>query len=120
MASKPTKKPKASSDLLDPIVASLTSSDPVEVLDVALVVWRTARAPALAELIDTLGEIVTGPAITDESSWTQRAAGKSLFDVGPLLAGVRELPASFLPRAAEMLAEFADDPRIATAIGGWV
>src|SRR5205814_7138628 len=47
------------------------------------------------------------------------ASQKDPLDVGALLAGVPDLPASMLTRAAELLAAFPDDPRVSRAIATW-
>lgn len=99
--------------------AAVEAGDGQAALEAALALWRESRAPALADLVDAISLRVSAPAIVDDEVWSKLASGRSAIALGPLLAGIPSLPVSFLPSAAELLATFPDDPRLAMAIAGW-
>ncbi len=99
--------------------AAFAVKDGGAALATALAWWRTQRAPALADLIDAISDQVSGEAVTTEVDFTRLAIAKDPLDLGRLLPAVAELPVSFLPTAAELLAAYPDDPRLAKAVAGW-
>jgi uncharacterized protein (TIGR02996 family) len=102
---------------LEPIAAAVAAADPCAALDAALVAWRATRAPALADLIDTISSrIAVTPPITTDVAWPTVARAKDPAQTGRLLAAIPTLAASFLPTVGRTLSQFPIDPRIAMAI----
>ena len=62
-----------------------------------LPLWRTARHPALADLIDTLSTRIAFPPVQDDLEWTKVAVAKDPLSLGRLLSVIGDLPVSFLP-----------------------
>ena len=107
-------------ELLAATRAALAAGDGEAALEAALAAWRANRAPALADLIDTISAAISGPPILDEQTWTRTAILKDPIDLGQLLPAVPHLPGRLLPAAGSTLAAFPDDPRLAIAICEWV
>ncbi len=133
MPAKP-RKPGVST-----IVAAVAAGDFETALEAALVVWRSVRDPALADLIDAIAARCRPPAIAGRESARFHAAWLSLAESGPravaigaLAAGVNKrvpflevawsTPDRDLARAEPLLARVAalaalpDDPRISSAL----
>jgi uncharacterized protein (TIGR02996 family) len=104
---------------LDAIANALADDDAASALEAALVAWRATRATSLAELIDVLGTKIEAPSISDEGEWGTAARTRDAATLTRVLAAITELPVSFLPQAAEMLAAYPDDPRLALAVANW-
>ena len=105
---------------LDELQVAFARRDGDAALSAALVWWQAERAPVLADLIDAISQHVSAAPVGDAARWTELAAAKDPRDLGALLAGVPALPAKALPAAAEALAAFPDDPRLASAVARWV
>src|SRR5580704_3332612 len=100
------------------LTAALAAGDGAAALIAALAWWTETRSPKVAELVGAISERVSGePIAVDDFARVARA--KDPRDLGPLLAAVPELAASFLPTAGALLAEFPDDPRLAIAVATW-
>jgi uncharacterized protein (TIGR02996 family) len=99
--------------------AAVASRDGKGALLAGLAFWRAQRSPKLADLVDAISARVSGAPITEEREWANVARKKDPMDLGRLLTGVPSLPVSFLPSAAEWLAELPDDPRLARAVATW-
>lgn len=127
-AAKTTRKPKAkpvenrvaTPAALDAVAKALTAGKAATALSAALEAWRAARAPALADLIDTISAKLAAPPIASDLEWTKVAVARDPLVLGPLLASVRDLPVSFLPTVVQKLDAFPDDPRIAAAARDWI
>jgi len=117
-SSKPASAPAASGDLAE-LQAAFAQGDGAGALLAALTAWRASRSAALADLVDAISARVSGPAAEDERAWSKLAASKDPLVLGRLLPAVTALPVSFLPAAADMLAAFPDDPRLARAVATW-
>jgi hypothetical protein len=98
----------------------ITAGDATTALVAALEAWRTTRAPALADLIDTISTKIATPSIASDLEWTKTAAPHDPATLGRLLEVIRALPVSFLPTVAQSLARFPDDPRITSAAADWI
>jgi uncharacterized protein (TIGR02996 family) len=118
-AQQPVPLPTAPLPTLDLLEAAIDAGDGAGALDLALSAWRSARSPALADLIDAISARVSGPPITTEAAWNAAASRRTALDVGPMLAGLVELPVAFLPLAGTLLAALPDDPRVAHAVATW-
>jgi uncharacterized protein (TIGR02996 family) len=116
---KAVAKTAARTPGLDAVAAAISSGDGATALTAAITAWRAQRAPALADLVDAISARLSGPPITTDLEWTKTAAMRDPITLGGMLAGVTELPASFLPTVGQQLASF-DDPRIASAARAWV
>jgi uncharacterized protein (TIGR02996 family) len=117
---KTESKPSAASgDHRAALTAAFGARDGGAALTAALAWWRETRAPALADLVDAISDRVSGSPATSEVEFTNLAMKKDAADLGRLLPALRELPVSFLPTASELLAAYADDPRIPSALVGW-
>lgn len=101
-------------------MAALQAKDSAGALAATLAWWRASRAPEVADLLDAISDKVSGPPETDQGNWAKLARTVDPVVLGRLLAGVSELPTSFLPAGSEMLAAFAPDPRLATAMSKWI
>ena len=110
---------RVAKSLLAETRAALQARDGAAALHAALAAWRTSRAPAIADLIDAISIQISGPPILDEREWARVAVLKDPLDLGRLLPAIPHLPGRLLPAAGGTLAAFADDPRLAIAIGAW-
>lgn len=105
---------------LGAIAAALEEGDAAAALLAALAGWRQTRAAALADLVHAIAAKLEGAPITGgEAAWSAAARARDPLALGPLLAAIPALPASFLPTAGGALAAFPDDPRIAMAVATW-
>jgi len=102
------------------VIAALQAKDSAAALVATLAWWRASRAPEVADLLDAISEKVSGAPEGSQANWAKLARTADPVVLGRLLAGVPELPTSFLPAGAEMLAAFAPDPRISTALARWI
>jgi len=109
----------ASAVNLDAIAAAIEVDDGAAALAAALEGWRTTRAPSLAELVGAISARISGPPVADHAAWSLLADAPDPLAIGRLLPAIPELPVSFLPSAAQRLAAFPDDPRIAHAFATW-
>jgi uncharacterized protein (TIGR02996 family) len=98
---------------------ALRARDGAAALLAALAWWRATRAPAVADLVDTISDRVTAAPIVDRDEWNRTATRRDSLELGRLLPELPNLPASYLPTAAELLEAFPDDPRISRAVATW-
>ncbi len=103
-------------DPLRAVETAFAAGDPEAALRGALAWWRAARDPAIAGLVDAISWRVSGLWVQDEGTWPRLARTRDPLVLGRLLAGMPALPASFLPTAGALLANFEADPRIAGTI----
>lgn len=101
------------------IQAAIKDKDPAAALAAALSWWRATKNPDVADLIDSISTKFTTPAITDQPTWTKHAMSRDPRIVRALVAALPAMPVSFLPTAADLLAKFPDDPRLAMATAGF-
>ncbi|HEY0253825.1 MAG TPA: hypothetical protein VGC41_19980, partial [Kofleriaceae bacterium] len=102
------------------ILAATKTGDAGAVLVAALEVWRANKNETLADFIDEVGARLGAAPVTDQAALTKLARGKDPRNLGVLLASVTAVQVSFLPVLGDLIADFPDDPRIATAFVGWM
>ncbi len=115
------KKPKtpATATGSDAVRDALDSGSGAAALTAALAWWTETRSPALADLVDDISQRVSAAPVADDNVFAKVARAKDPLDLGALLPAVPQLSVSFLPTAAELLAEFPVDPRVASAVATW-
>jgi uncharacterized protein (TIGR02996 family) len=99
---------------------AFAAKDGAAALTAALAWWREQRAPALADLIDTISAQISGPPVASQLEFARIAASKNPLDLGRLLPAMVDVQVNFLPSAALLLAAYPDDPRIPAAFAKWL
>lgn len=104
---------------LDTLATALHAGDGAAALRAALTCWQEHPWPELADLVDAISAQISGPPAEDERGFSTLAKSKDPLVLGQILPAIRGVPVSFLPVAAEVLATFPKDPRLAAAIADW-
>ncbi|MBL8717440.1 MAG: TIGR02996 domain-containing protein [Myxococcales bacterium] len=119
---EPTPPPvaSASSAGLTALATAVRAGDGVAALRAALACWQEQPWPELADLIDAISAQISGPPAEDERGFSTLAKSKDPLVLGQMLPAIRSVPVSFLPVAADVLKTFPKDPRLSSAIAGWV
>lgn len=110
------------SDHLDAAANALASHNHAAALAALLDAWRAARAPALADAIDTLGERIDLPLLPDQparelrEAWLDIATRGRDADVPRLLEALPRRPFKDVHERIERLVPRGADPRIGLSI----
>ncbi len=104
------------------IAEQYLEADPVRALEALLLVWRSIRAPELAQLIEVLSDRIRAsrpplPVRKAKSSWLNLARHENSADLGRLLESVGPQEGG-LQEKIEALRNWSPDPRIAAALLG--
>jgi len=105
---------------LTALAAAVSAGDGVGALRAALACWQEQPWPELADLIDAISAQISGPPAEDERGFSTLAKSKDPLVLAQMLPAIRSVPVSFLPVAADALKTFPKDPRLSSAIAGWV
>jgi len=118
--SPPSPTPSGSRGGLAALATAVKAGDGVAALRAALACWQEQPWPELADLIDAISAQISGPPAEDARSFSTLAKSKDPLVLGQMLPAIRSVPVSFLPVAADVLKTFPKDPRLSSAIAGWV
>jgi uncharacterized protein (TIGR02996 family) len=111
---------------------ALAAGDPGAALGDLLEIWRSLRAPPLAELVERVSARLAGTGAAALSrrtqkatleAWVERARQRDPADVGILVdPALFPLGRDWAKAGAQLteLASFEPDPRIAAALAGWL